>query len=142
MRSSNLSAEGFAGVSKGTMIVVDDRDDVRKLVARIARREGYEVHDTANPSEFIELVDDQKPDVVTIDVIMPDKDGVEIISELANLGFSGKLLIMSGYHGEFLAQTGKLATAYGLDVVGILPKPLVVDDLRRILQSTASTLTM
>lgn len=116
------------------MIVVDDRDDVRKLVVRIARREGYDVRDTANPDEFVNLVRAEQPDVVAIDVVMPDKDGVEIIGELAGIGFTGKLVIMSGYEGEFLLQSGKLAKAHGLDLVGTLPKPIIIDDLRRILQ--------
>lgn len=134
MCRTNLGAKGYVRVSMGSIIIVDDRDDVRNLVARVARREGYEVHDTADPGEFVSLVSDRKPDLVAIDVVMPDKDGVEVIGELAQVGFAGKLIIMSGYNGEFLTQTSRLAKAHGLDVAGVLPKPIVIDDLRAVLR--------
>lgn len=138
MCGTHLGAEGYVRVSRGTIIIVDDRDDVRNLVARVARREGYDVHDTADPGEFVRLVSDRKPDLVAIDVVMPDKDGVEVIGELAQVGFAGKLMIMSGYNGEFLTQTSRLAKAHGLDVVGVLPKPIVIDDLRAMMRQVES----
>lgn len=111
------------------------------MVARVARREGFDVRDTPDPDEFVALVARDRPDVVAIDVIMPDKDGVEIVGELAGIGFAGRLLIMSGYHGDFMARASKLADAYGLNVLGTLPKPINVDDLRKMLREAENGTT-
>ena len=120
------------------MIIVDDREDIRTFVARVARREGYDVSHTGVPEEFVELVAEHKPDIVSVDVIMPGKDGVEILGELASIGFAGRLLLISGYHDEILDQTGKLARAYGLDLAGILTKPIALAELRGVLARTAA----
>lgn len=66
----------------GSILVVDDDDAVRQLFVGCLRREGYEVHEAATGYEGLHLVKTRLPDLVLLDVRLPDVNGVEICREI------------------------------------------------------------
>lgn len=56
--------------------------DIRNLLVGILRQSGFEVHTAAGGREGVELVRDKSPDVVTVDVGLPDIDGLEVLRRI------------------------------------------------------------
>ncbi|NVO06236.1 MAG: response regulator [Rhodoferax sp.] len=63
-------------------------------------------------------------DYVVLDIYMPDMDGIEFIAALAELGYTGALIIVSGVNIETLELTRQLAQASGIRVAAALEKPV------------------
>ncbi len=61
------------------MLVVDDRADVRSTVADVLRLEGFDVSEAATASAARAHLERARPDVVLLDVVMPDGDGLELL---------------------------------------------------------------
>ena len=63
-------------------LVVDDEVQIRRLLRVSLETHGYEVHLAATGTEGLQLVLGKKPDIVLLDLGLPDRDGTEILSEL------------------------------------------------------------
>jgi CheY-like chemotaxis protein len=64
------------------VLVVDDSKVIRDLIAVNLELEGYDVLRAADGLEALELVAAQRPDVITVDVVMPGLDGFEMVERL------------------------------------------------------------
>ena len=72
----------------GAVLVVDDDVDVRELVAELLARAGYSVSQAPNGREALKLLFDERPDLVLLDISMPELDGwatLERIRELSDV---------------------------------------------------------
>ncbi|MET0786986.1 MAG: response regulator transcription factor [Paenisporosarcina sp.] len=65
-----------------TILVVDDEDRIRRLLKMYLEREGYEVDEAENGAEAIEKAIEKDYHAIILDVMMPEKDGMEVIAEL------------------------------------------------------------
>ena len=68
---------------KGKILVVDDEEINTITLSEILRFYGYEVITATNGKEAIELYEEEKPDVVILDVIMPEMSGIEVLETLS-----------------------------------------------------------
>ncbi len=107
-------------MSQAQILVVDDEPDIRQLVKEILEDEGYSVR-VAKDGESARLVYvQQKPDLVLLDVWMPDIDGISLLKEWsANGNLESQVVIMSG-HGTL--ETAVEATRLG--AFDFVQKPL------------------
>ena len=64
------------------LLVIDDEEDIRRLVQIKLSKAGYEVTTANDGEEGIALALESKPDVVVSDVMMPGKDGYQVVAEL------------------------------------------------------------
>jgi len=64
------------------VLVVDDDEDVRKLVSKIVERAGYEAVVAKNGLEGMGKVREHKPDLIILDMLMPKESGVRMYHEL------------------------------------------------------------
>ena len=72
----------------GSVLVVDDDGDVRALVVELLTRSGYDVSEAPNGREALKLLFEQRPDLVLLDISMPELDGwatLERIRELSDV---------------------------------------------------------
>ena len=67
---------------KKRILVVDDEPDLTELVKRNLENEGFEVEVAYNGVEAMEKVAANPPDAIVLDVMMPEKDGFEVCSDL------------------------------------------------------------
>jgi DNA-binding response OmpR family regulator len=109
------------------IIVVDDDPGVRSTVTRILEREGHIVMSAEDGEMGMRLARTERPDLVVTDLIMPDKDGIEIIQELRAERPDLKILAMSG--GGRVGPTGPLADAEFFGADASLAKPFTTEDL-------------
>jgi CheY-like chemotaxis protein len=71
-------------VVSSKILVVDDEEDVRKLLVMIFRDVGYQVVSAVNGKEAIEVARREHPDLIFLDILMPVMDGFEACSILKN----------------------------------------------------------
>jgi len=64
------------------ILVIDDDDNTLWLVSALLQHQGYEVLKTPSPLEGLKMAKDQKPDLVLLDVMMPEMDGWEVCRRL------------------------------------------------------------
>jgi two-component system KDP operon response regulator KdpE len=69
----------------GCILVVDDEPPIRRLLRTTLAVHRYEVQEAANAAQAIEAVRTGKPDVVILDLGLPDRDGLEVIAEIRAL---------------------------------------------------------
>jgi DNA-binding response OmpR family regulator len=65
-----------------TVLVVDDEPMLRNLLARLLRMEGYEVLEAEDGQAALDVVAGQKPDLILLDVMMPARDGLDVLGDL------------------------------------------------------------
>jgi len=102
------------------ILVVDDEIDICNLVKEILEDEGYEVGTAENGAAARQARRDRRPDLVLLDIWMPDVDGITLLKEWADNGeFPCPVIMMSG-HGT--VETAVEATRLG--AYDFLEKPL------------------
>lgn len=75
------------------------------------------------------------PSLILLDLQMPDLDGIEFVRHLATLKFGGGLILVSGEDERVLQTASTLASAYALDVRGVLTKPVSPARLKALLDA-------
>ncbi|MFL1562800.1 EAL domain-containing protein [Pseudomonas sp. O64] len=65
-----------------TLLIVDDEPQVRKLLETLLQHEGYQTLSAASGEEALQLVAQQPPDLILLDIMMPGMDGYEVASHL------------------------------------------------------------
>jgi two-component system nitrogen regulation response regulator NtrX len=106
------------------VLVVDDESEIRESLSEILREEGYTVTSSATASEALVLLHDAPYDVLLLDIWLPDRDGLEVLSEIRSLASESmpEVIIISG-HGTI--ETAVRATKLG--AFDFLEKPLSID---------------
>ncbi|MCK6553975.1 response regulator [Candidatus Binatia bacterium] len=64
------------------ILIVDDEEDIRALLARLVRREGYEPVVACDGEEALRATAATRPDIMLLDVKMPGLDGIEVLHEV------------------------------------------------------------
>jgi DNA-binding NtrC family response regulator len=102
-----------------TILVVDDEPSIRSLLKRFLSKSGYTVLESADGRDALEQLRQSKVDLLISDIVMPERDGLEILRSLQK-DFAGlKVIVMSGaFDGRFLR------TAEMLGAHATLQKPL------------------
>jgi PAS domain S-box-containing protein len=104
------------------VLVVDDSDDSRDFFSILLGRAGYEVLSARTGQECLRLVSEQNPDLVLLDVVLPDMDGIDVCKQIkSNEESSGVLVLnISGM------RTSSINAAEGLDggADGFITKPI------------------
>jgi len=118
------------------LLAIDDAPDSAELVVRCAAKCGYDAMALGDPSAVAGVVTRWKPHVLTLDLCMPEKDGIGLLAELFEVGFCGDLVIISGQDAKLRKAAGKIAAEKGLRVIADLSKPIQLDQLRALLSTT------
>ena len=114
-------------MSASRILVVDDEADIRGLLKEILSEEGYEVDIAADASQARTSRANQVPDLVLLDIWMPDTDGITLLREWSHTdGYDCPVVMMSG-HGT--VETAVEATRLG--AFDFVEKPLSLTKLLR-----------
>lgn len=76
-----------------TVLIIDDEEDIRDILAYNLKKEGFEVHTASNGIDGIETAKSILPDIVLLDVMMPGMDGIEVCETLRSTPETQKLRI-------------------------------------------------
>ena len=106
------------------LLIVDDEENLRSMLAAALRHHGFEVSSVANGRDALDAVAEQSPDLVVLDVMLPDLDGFEVCRRMRT----------AGNHTPVLFLTARDATedkVRGLTLGGddYLQKPFSLEEL-------------
>jgi two-component system, NtrC family, nitrogen regulation response regulator NtrX len=107
-------------MNKGNILVVDDEPDICNLVREILEDEGFEVNLAGNGEEANIQREKCNPDLILLDIWMPDIDGISLLKQWNDAGDLNSLVIMMSGHGT--VETAVEATRLG--AYDFLEKPL------------------
>lgn len=109
------------------ILVIDDEPDILLMLKKMLERVGFEVEIANNGELGLELFQRQSADLVITDIIMPEKEGLEIIREMKKLKADLKIIAISG--GGRISASSYLdtATRFGADIA--FQKPFRKDEL-------------
>jgi DNA-binding NtrC family response regulator len=114
-------------MSTTRILVVDDEADIRELVQEILSEEGYAVEVAGNAAEARAACARQQPDLVLLDIWMPDLDGISLLREWRQSQAMPPPVVMMSGHGT--VETAVEATRLG--AVDYVEKPLSLAKLLR-----------
>lgn len=107
------------------ILVVDDEVGIRELLAEILFDEGYQVHLAENAEQARAFRHEQEPDLVLLDIWMPDTDGITLLKEWVEQDLLTMPVVMMSGHGTI--ETAVEATRIG--AVDFLEKPIALQKL-------------
>lgn len=107
-------------MNERAVLVVDDEPDIRSLLQEILEDEGYAVSTADTAAAAQACVEESKPDLVLLDIWMPDMDGVSLLKDWKRSGTLDFPVIMISGHGT--VETAVEATRHG--AVDFIEKPL------------------
>ena len=106
------------------IMIVDDEDKVRESVREVLADEGYRVVDTADGTQVLDLIEQEKPGLVLLDIWMPQIDGIGLLKQIKSKEAAINVVMISG-HGNI--HTAVTATKFG--AFDFIEKPLSLDAL-------------
>lgn len=115
------------------LLVIDDEPDIAAFIGEVGQGLGYDVRVTSDVETFKASFDGYVPDVVVLDVVMPEIDGIELVKYLAANGCKARILVISGYAQRYLDNTKALGEAFGLRSVTAMSKPIELPMLENFL---------
>lgn len=115
------------------LLIVDDEPAVCNFLRDVATDVGYDVVTAHHAAEFKAAFADSAADVIMLDLTLPGTDGIELLTFLAEMGTRARILIISGYDEGIRRMAFTIGRARGLDMMGVLPKPVRVAELRGLL---------
>jgi two-component system nitrogen regulation response regulator NtrX len=107
------------------ILVVDDEIGIRELLSEILRDEGYHVRLAENAGQARSMRSQGRPDLVLLDIWMPDTDGITLLKEWASAGLLTMPVVMMSGHGTI--DTAVEATRIG--AYDFLEKPIALQKL-------------
>ncbi len=107
------------------ILVIEDTDDVRVLLLQILEKAGYEVLSASDGEEGLRVFHREPVDLVITDILLPKKDGVEIIREIKQDFPDVKIIAITGYRGRY----NRLPAAAYLGAQRTLTKPFKMEEM-------------
>ena len=109
------------------LLIVDDEVDIREFAKRFFTKRGIDVTIASGGMQALRIIDDDRPDLVLLDIQMEEISGLEVLRRLRSVDDQIKVIMVTG------AEDPKgIAEANSLGVRGYVHKPLVLEELEKI----------
>jgi len=118
--------DSHSPVSKKTIMVVDDNPDIVTIVKTILEVKGYGVQSAYSGKEVFNLLGEQKSDLIILDVMMPEMDGLEVLARLKSAPETSSIpvILLSA-----LDQLKDISTGYNMGSDHYITKPFTKNQL-------------
>ena len=112
---------------KGTVVIVDDSRMIRKMLRGILEEEGYAViAEAQNGVEAVAAYKQHKPDIITLDITMPQMDGVEALKEIIDYDKNANVIMITA-----AGQQQKVIQALKIGASKFVMKPFRKEDVMK-----------
>ena len=109
------------------ILIVDDDPDMRLAIGSVLRSRSYDVIEAGDGEEALRKLEEEKPDLMLLDLLMPKMDGFAVVKELKNAqeDYSNiPILIISSIREEASHRRYELEVGHELDVDEYIEKPI------------------
>jgi DNA-binding NtrC family response regulator len=111
-------------MAKAHLLIIDDEPNTLASLARAFRLAGHEATVCDQPARALELIKNERFDLILSDVVMPGKDGIALLEEIKSVGIATPVVMMSGQaHIEMAVRATRLGA------LDFLEKPISTDKL-------------
>lgn len=125
-------------MAKPRILIVDDEPDLSSFVAEVAEEAGYETAEANDPWKGLEYLSQNEVDVIALDLLMPQMDGIEFIRHLAQRYYVDQgLILMTGFDKSILKAAEQTAKERKLQVHATVTKPVRMAELMTTLEDIA-----
>ncbi len=106
------------------ILIVDDHAFVRRaLTSMISQLGDHRISHAADGDDALRLINTITPDIIICDLAMPNMDGLALLRQLSTQQFTGSVILSSASDASLLRAAANLVHAFGLNLLGIMPKP-------------------
>ncbi len=109
------------------LLIVDDEIDVREFAKSFFKKRNIEVITASGGQTALEIIEQEKPDLVLLDVRMEEINGIDVLRKLKEKNIKTKIIMVSGVEDEETINEAK-----ALGILGFIHKPLILGELERI----------
>jgi CheY-like chemotaxis protein len=110
---------------KKSVLIVEDEEDILLLYANILKKEGFTVFTATNGREGLDMVKKKSPDIILLDILMPEMDGITTLRELRSAGSEAKVIILTASPILRLNEGVELGIHAYLNKAASTPKEIV-----------------
>ena len=115
------------------LLVIDDDTVHRMVICRIGRQAGFEVEEAATYEAACRLLAHEDFACVTLDLALGDHGGLDVLQDLARIGFERPVIVVSGSDDEVRQEAAEVARRLGLNVCRPFQKPVKLAELRSLM---------
>jgi two-component system, response regulator, stage 0 sporulation protein F len=112
-------------LEKKKVLIVDDQNGIRVLLVEVFSVEGYQTFQASNGKLALEIVRQESPDLVLLDMKIPGMDGLDILKHIKQIDASIKVIMMTAY-----GELDMIKEATDLGALTHFTKPFDIDELR------------
>ncbi|ASS67840.1 MULTISPECIES: response regulator [unclassified Paenibacillus] len=112
-------------MDKKKVLIVDDQNGIRVLLMEVFTSEGYATFQASNGKLALDIVRNENPDLVLLDMKIPGMDGLEILKHVKTINRSIKVIMMTAY-----GELDMIKEATDLGAVMHFTKPFDIDEMR------------
>lgn len=116
------------------LLIVDDEPAIGAFIGQAAANVGYEIMTVSTADKFLEHVRTWRPTHIMLDLQMPVVDGLALLSQLAAEKCDASIILISGMDRTVVEAARRIGLERGLQVTGVLTKPIRVADLTEALR--------
>ncbi len=116
--------------NSGRVFVLDDDELIVSMLSRALKNEGYEVHTETKAHDVINKLESWSPDVLLLDIKLPDRDGMDILQELMTRDINTQVVMLTA---DDTAESAVKAMKLG--AVDYLTKPFHIDEVKIIVRN-------
>ena len=116
------------------LLVVDDEPAFCRFVRNVAQELDFTVEMAVSGEEFKTIYTLFQPTTIVMDIVMPDIEGVDLTQWLIEQGFTGQLILATGFAPNYANVAQRLADASARFATETLLKPIGIDDLEAVLR--------
>lgn len=110
--------------AKSRLLIVDDEPAICTIIERVAGPLGFAVQSLNDSGRFHQALKDFRPSLLILDLKMPGVDGVQLLHQVKECGCDPQVMVISGMDQRVLNTAEKLGRSQGLQMLGVLQKPL------------------
>jgi CheY-like chemotaxis protein len=120
------------------ILLLDDDAFMLEILRDMIESLGYaSVHSETDARRALKALPGFRPDLLVCDLSMPEMDGIEFLRTVAEQGYDGDVILLSGMDSGILRAAETLAMAQGLSILGACSKPLSRAELADLLARAA-----
>ncbi|MFZ4453015.1 response regulator [Salibacterium aidingense] len=109
------------------ILIVDDQYGIRVLLQEILQKDGHEILQASNGVQALDLLEEEDPDLLLLDMKIPGMDGVEILQQRSErqLAPDTRVILMTAY-----GELSMMKEAENLGAASYISKPFDIDQVR------------
>lgn len=120
------------------LLCLDDDPDISQLLAHIAGEAGFQCELAPSASTFLDKLGEFQPEVVTLDLQVPDMDGIEVLRQISERQLDCAIVLITGMDRRTIGAAEYYAGSLSLRVIGTLQKPFEPNELVNLLSEARS----